>query len=148
MEPHLNTGDSVSLLLPRFAAASEWLAEHHPDAPRPDGSVSLIGSPVGILGVVWNHQDEDHNITDLDTWTANERACLCVYVVWAMEVAWGYAAKCNAKITFTVGYHGCHSWMIVGANAAVLVSGRTNEGNEVAWLLVLESICESLGREG
>ena len=67
--------------------------------------------------------------------------------MWAMEVAWGYAANKNAKIHFEVGYHGCHSWRLLAPDSSILIDGQTNEGVETAWLMFVESLPDAIRAE-
>ncbi len=131
-------------LLPRFAAASEWLAENHPDAPR------LPGWIVVDQGVMYMRYADETVIHD--------PACLSGAVVWAMEVAeWisseqmGWAIVKSNVLDFERERFGNIQWSMFVYSESMSISredkGKADTPAE-AWLLVLESICESLGREG
>ena len=89
---------------------------------------------------------------------ASPAACLCGAVVWAMEVAeWisseqmGWAIVKSNVLDFERERFGNIQWSMFVYSESMSINredkGKADTPAE-AWLLVLESICESLGREG
>jgi len=133
-------------LLPRFASASEWLAEEHPDAPMLPGWI-YIGDPANnscVAEFVDNELDSNIEVYNPD-------ACLAGAVVWAMEVAgWWSDGDRNGRI------YRCYKdsseirvwlWYLRCDEPQLVLYGETDTP-AAAWLLVLESVCTALGREG
>lgn len=142
-------------LLPRFAAASEWLGEHHPDAPRLPGWITIDneGCPRFVSGKLereWVEETPDRlENREVD----NPAACLCGAVVWAMEVIEYYEGKQGLmfdtlQLPKPDGVLG--GWVVwrcqFRCNGELFIVDEPTK--EEAYLSFLESICESLGRDG
>lgn len=126
-------------LLPRFAAAAQWLAEHHPDSPRLPECYDLENECVlGHIDEVWSKKKELCHAPD---------ACLAGAMGWAMEVA-NYGSRIQKGLGDTHNEdHAGWSWYFVWDANDIDLSGFT-PSKEEAWLRVLESICTALGRGG
>lgn len=113
-------------LLPRFAAASQWLAEEHPDAPRVYEWCDLEHARVEGQGFAPNEGGECCEVDDADV--INPDACLAGAMEWAIKVygwAW-HNEHILGELSLHHSRHGVESWT----------------------LALLESICTALGREG
>lgn len=137
-------------LLPRFAAASEWLAEHHPDAPRLPGWIAIDneGFPRFVSGKLEREWVEETLDRLENREVDNPAACLCGAVVWAMEVAMWSPCETekrppNPDAIENRAYDTV--WCVEYLDGSMI---RTTDHFTEAALMCLESICESLGREG
>lgn len=142
-------------LLPRFASASQWLAEHHPDAPRlPEWIQQLSNGGWVVIGNEGYGYDEN----DCETFQDNPDACLAGAVVWAMEVADWVASEQMGWCDVRSNPLAVERERFGNLRLEVFIcdhkrnidhsdNGSADTPTE-AWLLVLESICTALGREG
>lgn len=140
-------------LLPRFASASQWLAENHPDAPRLPDHIEIyicsITGPIYLLSGMTGYINDQSKLFIASSGVLQcERAVLDSFVVWAMEVAiWSpcqtETRPPNPDAIENRAYDTV--WCVEYLDESMI---RTTDHFTEAALWCLESICTALGREG